>query len=89
MSISFVDAFRVFINTRTIKLNSEIVMKDSEFIKLSNKSSEIYHEIFSLLPESHKQLIGEYEETLNLMRAISDDIMYEHGIKDGVILLFH
>jgi len=53
---------------------------------LSNESNIIYHEIINLLPDSQKHLLGEYENALNSMRAISDDLMYENGLKDGIRL---
>ena len=83
---SFLDEFRMFINNRTIRINSTDVINNAEYINLSNKSNDLYYEILKVLPNSHKCLLGEYEHALNSMRAISDDYMYENGLIDGIKL---
>ena len=83
---SFLDEFRMFISNRTIRINSSDVINNAQYINLSNKSNDLYHEIIKYLPYNRKYLLGEYEHTLNSMRAISDDLMYENGLIDGVKL---
>ena len=83
---SFLDEYRMFINNRTVRIKHSEVINNAEYIRLSNKITEIYHEIAKHLPEDNKDLLDEYESTINLMRAITDDLMYEHGFKDAIRL---
>jgi len=76
----------MFISNRTIRINSSAVINNPEYISLSNRSNELYHDLIKHLPDSHKNLLSEYEHTLNSMRAISDDYMYENGLIDGIKL---
>lgn len=84
---SFLDEYKLFINNRTLRIKNSEVMNNAEYIKLSNKNTKIYHEIAKHLPETHKSLLNEYESTINLMRAITDDLMYEHGLRDVIWLI--
>lgn len=91
MSQPFLDEYKMFINNRTTRINTDDVIKNAEYIKLSHESIALYHSIFDNLPQDYKDLISDYENTLNLMRSISDDTMYEHGLRDGMklrIILF-
>ena len=81
---SFFEEFQKFIDNRTCKINRDRVLKNFEYIKLINKSTILHKEIISLLPDSHKKQIDEYESTLNLIRAVSDSIMYENGFREGL-----
>ncbi len=84
--IPFKSYLHDLISRRTIEIGSGLIVGNSEYCELSAKSSALYHRINGQLSVEAQGLLDEYESTLNLMGAISDDVMYKQGLRDGVSL---
>jgi len=63
-------------------------MGNPEYMELSETSIRLYNEIHRQLPGNSQTLLCEYEQIMNLKMAIAHDVMYEHGLKDGIRLRF-
>lgn len=78
MLSNFDKVFEEMIHKRVYELE-EVMLKDKEHDKLSEKFNQLYVKIKENLPEEHKKLISELE-------AIMKKAIYEQGLRDGIEL---
>lgn len=84
---SFRTAFNNFIMDRTIEVENKVIMKNKELEDVEDKIYEMYRKIGELLPDDMKNLILMHEELVNSYGALTDIIIYEQGLRDGVELI--
>lgn len=64
---------------------SEII-KDKEYDELSHEYEEVFNKLKDLLPKEHWRLLYRLDEIDSEMGSISEKIIYEKGLQDGVEL---
>lgn len=70
------------------KSRDELIAKDSEFLKLEKKISELEYEYSHLeLEEEKKKVIEDYVQVLDYTRGAYGDLSYAAGVKDTIFLL--
>ncbi|HHV19799.1 MAG TPA: hypothetical protein GXZ27_13345 [Thermoanaerobacterales bacterium] len=84
---SFHTAFKEMIIERTYEIGNKILIKNKERRDIEEKIYELYSEIEKLLPDDMKNLIFKHEELVNSNGALTEKIVYEQGLRDGVELI--
>jgi len=68
---------------RTLEIGDKIVIKDKEYKELIEKKNGLFYAIKKALPDSYKNLIDEYDETLCEAQGKSEVLIYIQAFKDG------
>ena len=82
---TFKEAFRNFIDARALDYAEIAARCDPWHRELSNKVSQLHKLIRDNLGEN-KDLIGEYESSINLLGGIESEFAYKFGLNDGILL---
>jgi len=83
---NFGQAFNDFISDRTTHIGDNVLIYEKEYIEMSDKLTLLYKSIKELLPDGSKHLIDEYECTANCQLVVTEEVVYQQGLKDGIEL---
>lgn len=81
---SFKETFGDFMLDRTIEIGDNVLMHNEEYKQIGNKADELFHQIKKLLPKKQQHLMLDLESYYNDKMTLSQDIIYEQGLKDGI-----
>lgn len=82
----FKDTVQDFVYERIDEIITSIIMPNCKYSDLSEKSYTLYKMIGDILPEEHKNLILEYENTEIQLQGIAEEIIYKQGLKHGAAM---
>lgn len=82
----FKDTVQDFVYGRIDEIITAVIMPIRKYTELSEKSYDLYKMIGDILPEDHKSLIAEYENTELLLQGIAEEAIYKQGLKDGATM---
>lgn len=85
--LTFTSDFDDFIGRRIEHCHQEGVNDNPEYVKYTNRLSELHREIAKLLGPEKKCLIDEYESTDSSMEYWQLVRTYIAGLRDGIALL--
>lgn len=71
---------------RITDIGSTVMANNERYQELRERSISIFAQIRDLLPAEHKSLLIEYEEVNSEELCITEEIMYQQGLKDGASL---
>lgn len=79
----FKDLMNDFIRERIFDIDSNVMQRDSEYMKHIRKSRKYYNELISILPEESIRLLRAFEEETDICRTIASEIAYQEAFKDA------
>lgn len=74
-----------FIFDRIIQIHDEILIHDPEFRKLGERPDELLKLIAAKLTPEDRKLLDEYENIWIYQINRQDEIIYSHGLMDGIV----
>jgi len=87
---SFEDAFSSFVGTRASEELAELYLGNSKYIQLGMDIDSCSEEILSVVPEDRQKELGrlldQYTGINGLIGALTNEILYVQGLKDGIRL---
>lgn len=72
---------------RINEISNEVLMQNEEYRGVMEKASEIVQQIEDALPPNLKKLVLDLDNYICQQLAISEEVLYTHGVSDGAILL--
>ncbi len=77
-----------FIFDRICKIDEEIVEKDPEYKKLGERPNELLKQLTAKLSEEDNKLLKEYDDIYFNQIIRRDELFYNQGLMDGILLCY-
>lgn len=74
------------IEKRVEEIESEVLEKNKEYRKITERYNILFNKIRELLPKGHNLLIVELDREINCQQNIVEEVYYLQGIKDAAEL---
>lgn len=84
--LDFDESMKDFLVDRQLIVCDKVLLLDANYKEFKNKADDLYKRIQGFLPNEFKNTISELVDTLSAAEAISQDILYNYGVKDGLAL---
>lgn len=78
----FKELFREFLGRRTDEFYG-LYNNNNDYLKVEKKIDSLYKKIEKTLDKKQSDMVNIYEDQINFERALTEDLIYEQGVKDG------
>lgn len=84
---SLEETFQILTDERANHISTYLRAHHDQFRLLSHKSAGYFNTLKTNLPDDFHDLLFQYEEHVNYLHSISQDLIYKQGLKDGAGLV--
>lgn len=84
---SLENTFQILTDERANHVSSHLRAHHDQFKLLSHKCRDYFNTLKTNLPDDFHDLLFQYEEHMNYLHSISQDLIYKQGLKDGAGLI--